>query len=1290
MSNDELKLETGHVEYWEDCLNALSKHFEIILNLNNINYNLQDKRTSFIERLKTNYKTKTKPFKREPSRIFFLTEIYFDFYSFLGKNMDSKTKKLLDNTLKEILENIEQTKNETCKDTLTLINKCKQLIFNIKEQEQDYQKAKRALDDAQVYQKKVKNLDKYTYNVSKKEKADVLLSEKIKEMERIKSPLEKNKKELLECRTKLNSIIKNNFEIIVSVCFKHLSNYYQCLFLILNQRIELLINLREKIDDILTQLYNLVFDLNDFSERKFGESVLNIKTEGLNINFSGDLINKSSMKQLIELSINIINYSKIFLTCLRYRKKIMKFFYEILSRVIDFETNNIKQFNENKKNFMNQLDKLRLINNNCLRFLQNLISKEKNNEIIIEINSIISVINNYIEFARNEYNTFFKNWESYEEKIMERQKLSIDFLNEMNELKNSNKSINQTEFINRNEKKKRKLKNAILAGLDFIQKNVISTREKDKNEMMKLESTFEKIFNNCQNINNEYISHLENELNNAAMTDIFEESKIVIIKYFNKFKIQNYDNFLERIKIKLLINTDLSKGKLGKIIYGSIKKGIDDQIELSKINNTIEDISSEVEIPSEYYFQRRRSVYLNSNPRNNLFLETTKNNNNVNENNKLLNKSIINNQTFNITNNNNINNKKIYIHNNSKTLLTSYKNLSNENIKLVEEIEKDNVTLSSINIKDPELNEEFNQLSNNDILTELENEDKLEFLTNEQLSKYTEVFDPYSNIKEDELDRLLNLKKEDSRKLEEGEEVIDTFHCSLSSEIISRGIFTITTKNIEYNSSFLKKNQIIIPLGDIISIDKKSSLGIDNSIEIKTEKVTHLFTSFLSRDHCFLILENQLNKIKEEIKKDDKPDEVEDGNSPEQKYLKKKRFKSKQITQMLEEIEFHKKIDEYTKERLELFSKQYYDQKKGIFLPNSEFKLKYVELNLEDCPLFIPFKVLCCVSTKLEEYKRDKGFFESLFLDRGDTEVKFEESAEFSNNIPKYFNDGDYVMNLFSQFNKEDFEIFLNEIQNWSHKYEANVNAIHKVKKVPFGPERVIMKNRYMVYFVSPTCLIFDDLAYATGFQFCDNFMPLFRYKFDCNIKFNEYKSKFEFKTKMTITYTTVFFADFFLKSAVASKTAGDTEQLIKGEVIDKLKDSFNIYINKFKEMFERSTDETFQRKIDLKQNMITGEEEEEKIDGIEDDENKEENDNKVEEQNKDENNIQQSENKGINQKINDFIDKYKLYILIGIVTLTFIEIIQSFFNQRSGLFAINTIFNLIILASIFYLFKFK
>ena len=72
--------------------------------------------------------------------------------------------------------------------------------------------------------------------------------------------------------------------------------------------------------------------------------------------------------------------------------------------------------------------------------------------------------------------------------------------------------------------------------------------------------------------------------------------------------------------------------------------------------------------------------------------------------------------------------------------------------------------------------------------------------------------------------------------------------------------------------------------------------------------------------------------------------------------------------------------------------------------------------------------------------------------------------------------------------------------------------------------------------------------------------MPLFRYKFDCNIKFNEHKCKFEFKTKMVISYITVFFGDFWLKSAVRSKSGGECEELVRGEIIDKLKESYNIY----------------------------------------------------------------------------------------------------------------------------------
>lgn len=593
--------------------------------------------------------------------------------------------------------------------------------------------------------------------------------------------------------------------------------------------------------------------------------------------------------------------------------------------------------------------------------------------------------------------------------------------------------------------------------------------------------------------------------------------------------------------------------------------------------------------------------------------------------------------------------------------------------------------------------EEELKLTSNEFLNELENEDNLELMDNNKLSKYTEKIDPYANIKEEELNRLLNMKDEDNNsktELSEGETKIGSFNCSLSSQIISRGTLLITSKKIEFDSSLFSKVQIIIPLIDIISIKKKTSLGIDNSIEVKTEKVTYLFTSFLSRDYCFSLLKNQINKVKEEAKVENNNGENEenvDENSPEQKYLGKKRFKAKQITKMLEEINFHKRIEEITKERMELFSKEYTDEKKGFFMPQKYFKRVYAEEVLKDCPLFLVFTILFNISTQLEEYKVDKGFFESLFLNRGDTEVKFSENPEFSSNVPKYFNNGDYVMNLFSQFNKEDFENFLNEIQNWSHKYEGSCHAVHKVKQVPFGPSQVVMKDRFIAYFISPTLLIFDDMAYATEFTYCDNFVPLFRYRFDCDIKFNEKKGKFEFITKMTISYFTFFLVNFMLKSAVESKSNGDTEETIKGQILDRIKDSMSIYTERFNDIFDRATDETFQRKIDLKQNMITGEFEEDVIEGAApEDENVPEENNK---ENKEEDNKEKEnkiEEEGIHKKIDEFIDKYKLYIFIGIITVIILGIIYSFFNRGNGSFAIDTIFNLMILGAIFYLFKFK
>ena len=515
--------------------------------------------------------------------------------------------------------------------------------------------------------------------------------------------------------------------------------------------------------------------------------------------------------------------------------------------------------------------------------------------------------------------------------------------------------------------------------------------------------------------------------------------------------------------------------------------------------------------------------------------------------------------------NNNLN-KSLFTKNNIKNNLSKSVNINikeslNNNVN---NEEGDNVFINNIDEEDSEYN-----ISSYQILNELEKEDNLELIDDNKITRYTEMKDPYANIKEDELNRLLKIKDEETKKSElgEGENKIKSFSCSLSGRIISRGTLMITNKKIEFYSSIFKKIQIIIPLIDIISVRKKS----DNSIQIKTEKITYLFTTFMERDFCYSILDNEIKRVKKEAKeqhKNNNEEEKVDENSPEQKYLGKKRFKAKQISKMLEEIDFYKKLEEITKERMELFTKEYTDEKKGFFVSQKTLKRKYAEIIFKDCPLYVIFTTLIKMTTQLEEYKKNKGFFESLFLQRNDTEVEFKENPEFLK-IPNYFDNGDYIINLFSQFNKEDFETFLNEIQNWPHKYEYSCHAIHKVKQVPFGPSQVVMRDKFIAYFISPTLLIFDDMAYATEFTFSENFLPLFRYTFECNIKFNDKKGKFEFDTKMTITYVTIFLVNFMLKSTVESKSNSDTEELVKGEILDKLKESVNIYRDRFKTKYD-------------------------------------------------------------------------------------------------------------------------
>ena len=167
------------------------------------------------------------------------------------------------------------------------------------------------------------------------------------------------------------------------------------------------------------------------------------------------------MKKLIEISRNVINYVKIFLVCLRYRKKIMKIFLEYIQEINKYEIEYNREYDENKKILINELDSLKNINYYNQKNWRNALSKQKISQFSTDINSIIPIVNNYIEFARNEHKAFLKNWEKFQDNINERQKLSIDYLKELNEAKANNININQKEYKERYQKKSRKLKERV-------------------------------------------------------------------------------------------------------------------------------------------------------------------------------------------------------------------------------------------------------------------------------------------------------------------------------------------------------------------------------------------------------------------------------------------------------------------------------------------------------------------------------------------------------------------------------------------------------------------------------------------------------------------------------------------------------------------------------------------------------------------------------------------------------------------------------------------------------------
>ena len=268
---------------------------------------------------------------------------------------------------------------------------------------------------------------------------------------------------------------------------------------------------------------------------------------------------------------------------------------------------------------------------------------------------------------------------------------------------------------------------------------------------------------------------------------------------------------------------------------------------------------------------------------------------------------------------------------------------------------------------------------------------------------------------------------------------------------------------------------------------------------------------------------------------------------------------------------------------MNLFIKKYNNEKNLTFLSEEKnFSEKFFEHEFKSCPLYICFKYICNASTQLDEFGFSKGFFESILLQNFSKDVIIieKESDKESWQIPNYFIDENYVLDLFSSFEETKFENLLNDCQNWIHKYEYNC----------YGMNKKIQKNSksdlYTAYFISPTLIIFDIINYSFDNNFLNNYARIFRYKFDSNIEFNKSKGKFDISTKLTVLFDIIYDINCILSNEERNKIVTEYKNKFKDIVLGKLIDVLNNYSTKFKDIYEKKCERNINKKI-KNENMI-------------------------------------------------------------------------------------------------------
>ena len=251
---------------------------------------------------------------------------------------------------------------------------------------------------------------------------------------------------------------------------------------------------------------------------------------------------------------------------------------------------------------------------------------------------------------------------------------------------------------------------------------------------------------------------------------------------------------------------------------------------------------------------------------------------------------------------------------------------------------------------------------------------------------------------------------------------------------------------------------------------------------------------------------------------------------------------------MLEKMNFFSRLKSISDKRYQEFIQEF--KKDYYFLDINEFENIFI--NEKDIKINSPLTLIFHYIFNPEIKQADSGenFFEFIYKKRGDTNYSMEYDKKEIQNIPKYFNNINYVNNLFNNYNEKDLNIFLSEINTWKKTFSFE----QKFKYTKHVIKTMTLRDVATIYFISPLDMIIDYHSYGSDFPMADFFVAISQYRFHCDINFNKIKGKFNFKTSCTVYNTIKLVKQTLLKKYVIYESNVTNQEEIQSNIWPNLK----------------------------------------------------------------------------------------------------------------------------------------